>query len=118
MWPTLDETGNIWTTSKTEVLAECPKCSGQGTAFTPVNKDGMKPELTRNREITETEARDLDLLGTMTRKRIEVSFMDIDREWLNENCTGLYCVWDDRNLVGFELDDDYALYRLKFHGAG
>lgn len=127
MWPNSDGyysgsgykgSDGMWYYSKTEI-EPCPNCSGQGqtTSFLPEKKDGMKAELTRNREVTATEARDLGLLDTMARKRIEVSFTEIDREWLNENCTGLYCVWDDRNLVGFEFDEDYALYKLKFHAA-
>jgi hypothetical protein len=118
-----------FTSVTTTTVYKCPICARTHANVTAALAccplpSPEKTTVARDREISPDEARDLGILDTMLRKRVRIKNMDIDYDWLNDNCTGLYiCKFPldngivDCSRIAFELDEDYALFKLRFHGA-
>jgi hypothetical protein len=101
------------------------------TAFRPVGTPirGTTPVMPSKVEITmskqvmreEFELLPFDVSMGFMRNRANVEYTDIDFAYLNANCKGLYMLFNEHGYLGtqalgFELEDDLAMFILKFQG--
>jgi hypothetical protein len=82
-----------------------------------------KVEITVSKQVMreEFELLPFDVSMGFMRNRVNVEYAYVDFAYLNSNCAGLYMFFNEHGYLGtqalgFELEDDMAMFILKFQG--